>query len=244
VVVAEIGRDVWWSQLDKFKLDQVKLIIKLAKYDLTTIQIAHHVFNDVQCEKALWLALHGIPVRAIAHLLIMGSDAVKIGTRVTRKDFIPILSIVVQSCVPELAKGQEGDDADLLVERLLVRGDALFWSPVLLKQAVDYTFIKDVGDAKAQRTKNAREGRLAVRWSHEHDEGPAEKARSPNNKRAIGALDGMLRNASEQEIIEEHFGYRVDNHDVERVLMKKWLLKIRELCRMPDELDKIEDTIT
>lgn len=98
----------------------------------------HDVFNDEQCDKILWLALHGIPKRAVAHLLTIGGDGITAQRAgLDKKTLIDNLSTLAQYFVPELATGQNGkEDPDVLVERLLSRGDSLYWSPFLLKHAV------------------------------------------------------------------------------------------------------------
>jgi hypothetical protein len=208
-------------------------------------QSARDVFNDEQCEKTLWLALHGIPSRAIAHLLTIGSDAIRPPGGKTKKQFEATLSDVVQRFIPELATGHRGkEEPDALIQHLLDRGDSLFWSPFLLKHAIDYTFIsEDDGDgAKQERRRNATERKSVRGWMSKHADSPIVGMFPRHNKKAMAALGGVLRQASEQEIIEEYFGYRESNHDVEKVLMKEWLVKIQELGNLPDSLGGVEVT--
>ncbi len=75
----------------------------------------------------------------IAHLLTIGSEPVQPPSgRLDKKGFVAILSSITQYFVPELAAQQDGEESpEALIRRLLDRGDSLFWSPFLLKHAID-----------------------------------------------------------------------------------------------------------
>ncbi|KAJ9607068.1 hypothetical protein H2200_008140 [Cladophialophora chaetospira] len=208
--------------------EQTKTIVRLGKPNAVIRESVREVFNDQQCDLILWLALHSIPSAAIAHSLTIASDPVRhTGVRLNKKDFEAVLSRVVPYFIPELAAPQNGEKSpEDLVRRLLDRGDLLGWSPFFLRKAIDYTFIPNNDDTSAdqERKKNAKERVAALRF----------KAGGENSRKQMLGMGGVMREASEQEIMEEEFGYREGSHEVEEVLMKNWLLKIRGLGRLPD----------
>ena len=106
---------------------------------------------------------------------------------------------------------------------------------------IDYTFVSDDGEgAEQERLRNARERNAGIKWKNDGnndypaDTGSGGRRKRRNSDKASKALGGIMRQASEQDIIEEHFGYREGSHQVEVALMKHWLLTIRELGRLPD----------
>jgi hypothetical protein len=209
----------------------------LAKPNVVINVSAHQVFDEEQCDKILWLALHGIPSRAIGWLIDIRRPA-----SMSRPTVVASLDKLIKHFIPELAKGQGyAEEPDALVDRLLRRGDDLDWSgPYLLRRAVDFTSIPegDVDEARKERRNNARERRALQKWVSEHDENPGEGTFQQRNRNAVMARRGLVRDTDEKEAAMKRFGYREGSHEAEKPLMKKWLLKIRELGKLPDRLDE------
>ena len=225
------------------KLSQGQVIWKFFKLGKNNTQSACDLFNKEQRDEMLWMALHGIPSPGVAYILTTGTSAVQPPPGKNKKVFVPSLEYVVNLCVPVLAMGCSGrEDPDGLIEYLLGEATSKFWSPLLLKQAVDHVFIKDDGGggAKKERQRNATERKAATKYKWKHGEGPANVDWPARKKAEVAAAAGVFRDAAEDESIEELFGYCEDNQDGERELMKKWLLKIRELGRLlsRDEFDE------
>ncbi|EXJ63839.1 hypothetical protein A1O7_00174 [Cladophialophora yegresii CBS 114405] len=220
---------------DQGGTSQGKLIVNLTNSNIVINVSARQVFDEEQCDKILWLALHGVPSRAISWLIDIRTPA-----HTSRPTLVAGIDKLIKHFIPELATGQgHVEEPDALVDRLLRRGDELDWSgPYLLRRVIDFTSIpeEDIDRARKERQKNARERRAHQKWRIQHDEDPAEGAVQQRNQKVALALRGLARYADETEAAMEKFGYREGSHEAERPLMKKWLLKIRELGKLPDYL--------
>ncbi|KIW96201.1 uncharacterized protein Z519_03269 [Cladophialophora bantiana CBS 173.52] len=220
---------------------QARLIAKLASGPSSSItQTAHEVFSEEQCEIILWLALHGVSSSVIARLL---SANIRKPSNFRNSSFVPDVNRLVQHFIAELATGQERTKrADEMVEHLLQQGDRLGWSPYLLRRAVGLTTSPGDEAARIQEVReNAVERQALLKWRNNHmGENPVESTSGRRAREQVLAFRGLMREAMEEEMLER-LGYRKGTHEVEKVLMKKWLLKIRELGKLPDRLVEGED---
>ncbi|EXJ72822.1 uncharacterized protein A1O5_03970 [Cladophialophora psammophila CBS 110553] len=228
-----------WKKIEA--IAQARLIAKLASGPSSSItQTAHEVFSEEQCEIILWLALHGVSSSVIARLL---SVNIRKPSNFRNSSFVPGVDKLVQHFIAELATGQERTKrVDEMVEHLLQQGDRLGWSPYLLRRAVGLT--TSPGDEAAQTQEvreNAVERQALFKWRNNHPgENPVQSTSGRGAREQVLAFRGLMREAMEEEMMER-LGYREGTHEVERVLMKKWLLKIRELGKLPDRLVEGED---
>src|SRR5262249_15763998 len=151
---------------------------------------------------------------------------------------------VIEHYLPELAKGEcvQGD-ADALVSRLLGQGDVLDWSPYLLESASRYAVTTAGGDedaGKAERRQHSDERKALNRWRQQHGgKNPVAKAAAAEARGQEQALRGLARERADRKRIEK-LGYRDGkNHEVEKVVMKKCLLYLRETGKLPDQLGEV-----
>ncbi|OAL23923.1 hypothetical protein AYO20_10835 [Fonsecaea nubica] len=215
---------------------QAKLIVKLASRSASRItQRPHEVFSEEQCQKMLWLALHGVSRPTIARLLYNDVDKSKPFSNKT--ELVAGIDKLVRLFIAELALDQDRRGVDDMVEHLLQEGDRLDWSPYLLRQAVGVMSTSGDEATQSQEVREVALERHALsKWRSTHGgENPFQPSLGSTRRNQLQAFRGLMRESVEQEMMEQ-LGYQEDNHDMERALMKKWLLKIRELGKLPDRL--------
>ncbi|KIW24770.1 uncharacterized protein PV07_10463 [Cladophialophora immunda] len=221
---------------------QATLIVKLASSpDYLITQRAHDVFNKQQCERILWLALHGVSSAAIARQVYLDIKKPKPNS-IPKADVVAGTDKLVQLFIAELATGEDGTgEVDDLLEYLLQQGDRLNWSPSILRQAAGFMSISgDEATQDQELRENAAERQALSKWRCQHGgQNPVEPAYGIGRRPQMLAFRGLMREQVEQEMMEQ-LGYREGSHTVERELMKKWLLKIRELGKLPDRLVEAE----
>lgn len=218
-------------------------IAQLAKMPQDAItEPVREVFDPEQCDKILWLALHGVPYNAIARLM---HSSVHVPRRrgSSLEAHLSDLERVVRHFTSERVSGKDGHESPhQLISRLLEVGDKLQWSPYLFKQAVEYSnMCKEADNANARKHLRDRAAELGAlgKWRQDHDgENPEMETRGSTRSKRNLAFRGLMREAEEQERMEE-LGYRGDNHEVEEVLMMEWLLKIREIHALPDRPNQV-----
>ncbi|KIW78817.1 hypothetical protein Z517_08656 [Fonsecaea pedrosoi CBS 271.37] len=220
---------------------QAKLIVKLASRSASHItRRPHEVFSEEQCQKMLWLALHGVSRPTIARLLYNDIDKSKPFSNKT--ELVAGIDKLVRLFIAELALGQDRTSGvDDMVEHLLQEGDRLDWSPYLLRQAVGVMSTSGDEATQSQEVREVALERHALsKWRSTHGgENPFQPSLGSTRRNQMQAFRGLMRESVERKMMEQ-LGYREDNHDVERALMKKWLLRIRELGKLPDRLMEAE----
>ncbi|OAP58259.1 hypothetical protein AYL99_07349 [Fonsecaea erecta] len=205
--------------------------------DSVTTQSAYDIFTDEQCEKILWLALHGVPSPIVARVVYRDIPKPKYDRR---WQHVVDIDKKLQRLIVELATGRDKTQAaDELVEHLLQQGDRLNWSPYLLQQAAG--FMNTPGDeaTQTQVSRNCATERIALsKWRSAHGDENAVPPSTGKSKKENLAFRGYIREGMEREVMEQ-LGYRGDSHEAERALMKKRLLEIRELGKLPARLMEV-----
>ncbi|KAL2395235.1 hypothetical protein ABEF93_002530 [Exophiala dermatitidis] len=213
------------------------------------------VFTDEVCDLILWLALHGLQAREMAwvvKLKVPRPVGDKASERITEAQHVLNLERTINHYIKDLlfqgdgdegeGDGESGDadttmdveqrdadkEADDLVSRLIGRDEALNWSPYYLEKAIDYIATETGGiDPIVQSRKLAEEGLALARWRARHPgQDPRPGMRYDKDYQAARRAWG--REEPRRQALEAT-GYREDgSRAAERVLMKRWLLKMRQ----------------
>jgi hypothetical protein len=188
------------------------------------------VFDEEMREKVLWLALHGIPISAYVHLLKFPQPK-----NIRQRIMLTRLGQVIDHFIPELAQAAiVGEDADAVVQHLLDRSEQSQWgSSWMLKKALQKMTLSDT-----EQKRRVLDEKAHIKWLQING---TKLPNSPNTfrsprKEETEAYRGMMADTQELTDIKKKFGYVEGDQKLEKDLMKKWLLKIRELGHMPTSL--------
>jgi hypothetical protein len=205
----------------------------------TNTKSVYEILTDIQHDKILWLALHGVPGRSVA--FEMRTEVEKLRPSTPLEIHVSTLARFIELTIGEIATG--GDlDLDRFIENLMASATRHF-DRTTLHRAMEHALLDKrgkIGSGRDER-QNLRRGhknideKLAAlaRWREQaggagpgKDPAAGLKLDFPKRIKAL-AIEGLELEKMKDKI-EEKLGYEEGKAVKERAVMKQRLLEIRQ----------------